>query len=98
MVAGQLTRFIGGDSVERLQTVRRIARGGYRSSMGSACEFSDSIRGLQEDYETVIDDGLVDKIRAIRAQGLPEAMLLIPTVLPDEKVVEFWDPACANQP
>ena len=65
VVAEQLTRFIGGDSVERLETVRRIARGGYHATTGSAFEFPDSIRGLQEDYETVIDDGLVKKINEI---------------------------------
>ena len=31
-----------------------------------------------------------------KAQGLPEAMLMIPTILPDEKVVDFWDAACGN--
>ncbi len=65
VVAEQLTRFIGGDSVERLETVRRIARGGYHATMGSAFEFPDSIRGLQEDYETVADEGLVKKINVI---------------------------------
>ncbi len=72
-VAEQLTRFIGGDSVERLETVRRIARGGYHATMGSAFEFPDSIRGLQEDYETVTDDGLVDKINAIGAKSQAKA-------------------------
>ncbi|MGZ5236118.1 MAG: hypothetical protein ACXWCV_07405 [Caldimonas sp.] len=73
VVAEQLTRFIGGDSVERLETVRRIARGGYHSTMGNAFEFPDSIRGLQEDYETVIDDGLVKKINAIGSKSQAKA-------------------------
>ena len=73
VVAEQLTRFIGGDSVERLETVRRIARGGYHATMGSAFEFPDSIRGLQEDYETVIDDGLVKKINAIGSKSQVKA-------------------------
>ena len=73
VVAEQLTRFIGGDSVERLETVRRIARGGYNATTGSAFEFPDSIRGLQEDYETVIDDGLVKKINAIGAKSQVKA-------------------------
>jgi len=65
VVAEQLTRFIGGDSVERLETVRRIARGGYHATMGSAFEFPDSIRRLQEDYDIVTDDELVGKVNAI---------------------------------
>ncbi|MGZ5240814.1 MAG: hypothetical protein ACXWCN_11870, partial [Caldimonas sp.] len=31
-----------------------------------------------------------------KAQGLPEAMLMIPTILPDEKVIDYWDQACGN--
>lgn len=73
VVAEQLVRFIGGDSVERLETVRRIARGGYRAQTGSAFEFPDSIRGLQEDYDTVTDDGLVDAINKIGAKDQEKA-------------------------
>ena len=31
-----------------------------------------------------------------QAQGLPESMLSLPTIQPDEKVVDFWDAACGN--
>jgi hypothetical protein len=73
VVAEQLTLFVGGDSIERLETVRRMARGGYNARMGSASEFPDSIRGLQEDYATLVDAGLVGKINAIGGKDQAKA-------------------------
>ena len=31
-----------------------------------------------------------------KARGISEAALNIPTILPDETVVDFWDQACQN--
>ena len=31
-----------------------------------------------------------------KARGMPEAALSIPTILPDETLVDFWDKACQN--
>lgn len=74
-VSEALARFIGGDSVERLETVRRIMRGGYKATAGKAFEFPDEIRGLQEDYDEVTADDMVDKVNKIGAHSQEKAML-----------------------
>ena len=74
-VAEALARFIGGDSDERLKTVRLIMRGDYKASAGKAFEFPDEIRGLQESYDEVTADDMVDKVNKIGAKTQATAML-----------------------
>jgi hypothetical protein len=73
-VAEALARFIGGDAANRRQTVEFLIRGGYHQVGGHAFEFPDSLRDLQEDYDTITDDGLADKMNAFaNHKGNPAA-------------------------
>ena len=74
-VAEALARFVGGDSIERLKTVRLIMRGGYKATAGKGFEFPDDIRGLQEDYDEVTADDMVAKMNKIGAQSQEKAKL-----------------------
>lgn len=62
VVAHALARFIGGDEVERKNTVMQMIRGGYHSTIGKAFEFPDSLRDLHDDYNLVTDDKLPDRM------------------------------------
>jgi hypothetical protein len=64
-VAHELAEFIGGDRVERLETVRLMVRGGYHSTIGKAFEFPDSLRDIRADYDLVTDPGLTKKLYAL---------------------------------
>lgn len=73
-VAHALAEFIGGDRVERLETVRLMVRGGYHQTSGKAFEFPDSLRDIRADYDLVTDDGLPDKMNTLaNKQGDPAA-------------------------
>ena len=63
-VAEALARFIGGDAADRRKTVEFLIRGGYHQIGGHAFEFPDSLRDLQEDFDTITDDHLADKMNA----------------------------------
>lgn len=73
-VAHALAEFIGGDRVERLETVQLMVRGGYKQTGGKASEFPDSLRDIRADYDLVTDDGLPDKMNTLaNKQGNPAA-------------------------
>ena len=63
-VAEALARFIGGDASDRRQTVQFLIRGGYHQVGGHAFEFPDSLRDIQDDYDTITDDHLDRKMNA----------------------------------
>jgi hypothetical protein len=73
-VAHALAEFIGGDRVERLETVRLLVRGGYQQTGGKAFEFPDSLRDIRADYDLVTDDDLPKKMNTLaNKQGDPAA-------------------------
>jgi len=73
-VAEELARFIGKDASDRRQTVEFLIRGGYHQVGGHAFEFPDSLRDIQDDYDTITDDHLDDKMNAFaNKKGDPAA-------------------------
>jgi hypothetical protein len=55
VVADELAKFVGGDRVERLNTLQLFVRGGNATNVGSAYEFPDSLKSLRADYERYIE-------------------------------------------
>ncbi len=75
VVAEEVARFIGGDEVERRQTVELFIRGGHNPiKMGKAFEFPDALRSLQADYEMIVADSLPDTLNALAKDKAAKAV------------------------
>jgi hypothetical protein len=66
VVAEQLARFVGTDKVERMNTFRAWVQNGYKGrSIGRRFEFPAALKRLQESYEVVTSESLIDEVNRI---------------------------------